>query len=84
MKHNLYSFSLCCLQIKLKLGPGVKTLDDLIADGQQGTFDFAFIDADKENYRNYYDRCLVLVRKGGLICIDNVLWSGYLSFLFKT
>ena len=58
------------------LGPGVETLDSLIAAGQKGLFDFAFIDADKENYYNYYERCLILVRQGGLICVDNVLWSG--------
>ena len=59
------------------LGPGVSTLDKLIQNGHRETFDFAFIDADKENNRNYYERCLVLVRKGGLICNDNVLWGGY-------
>ena len=57
------------------VGPGVESLDKLI-QGQKETFDFAFIDADKENNHNYYERCLILVRKGGLICIDNVLWGG--------
>ncbi len=63
-------------KIELRLGPAVDTLDRLIADGSGGSFDFAFIDADKSNYANYYERALVLVRTGGLIAIDNVLWGG--------
>lgn len=47
-------------------------IEKLIEDGQSGTFDFAFVDADKDNYRTYYEQCLKLVRKGGLIAIDNV------------
>jgi predicted O-methyltransferase YrrM len=63
-------------KIDLHLAPALDTMDALIAEGQRGTFDFAFIDADKTNYANYYDRALSLVRTGGLIAIDNVLWDG--------
>jgi caffeoyl-CoA O-methyltransferase len=62
-------------KIELRLGPALATLDALIAADVE-TFDFAFIDADKGNYSNYYDRALNLVRPGGLIAIDNVLWGG--------
>ncbi|HET9539003.1 MAG TPA: class I SAM-dependent methyltransferase, partial [Candidatus Limnocylindria bacterium] len=63
-------------RITLRLAPAVETLDELVAEGQGSLFDLAFIDADKGNYDNYYERALRLVRPGGLIAIDNVLWSG--------
>src|SRR5688572_22776901 len=61
-------------RIRLELGPALSTLDRRIAAGEGGSYDFAFIDADKENYHAYYERCLQLLRQGGLIAIDNVLW----------
>ncbi len=62
-------------KIDLKLAPATETLDAMIGAGQGG-YDFAFIDADKENYGRYYEQCLRLLRVGGLIAIDNVLWHG--------
>lgn len=63
-------------KIDLRLAPAAQTLDERIANGEEGRYDFAYIDADKTGYDAYYERCLKLLRSNGLIAIDNVLWSG--------
>jgi predicted O-methyltransferase YrrM len=63
-------------KIELKMGPAERTLAQLVTGGGCGKYDYAFIDADKERYDLYYERCLELLRPGGLIAIDNTLWDG--------
>ena len=63
-------------KIDLRVAPAAETLDQLLADGGQAAYDFAFVDADKTGYDGYYERLLRLVRPGGLIAFDNTLWGG--------
>ena len=63
-------------KVKLNIAPAAHTLKELINSGEEGTFDFAFIDADKTGYDEYFELCLVLMRKGGILAFDNTLWGG--------
>jgi caffeoyl-CoA O-methyltransferase len=66
-------------KITLRLGPGLDTLDRMIASGAIGDYDFVFVDADKEGYPAYYERAMRLLRSGGIACFDNTLWSGAIA-----
>jgi len=66
-------------KITLHIAPALATLEQLLNNGEANTFDFVFIDADKNNYINYYEKSLTLLRPGGLIAVDNVLWSGQVA-----
>ena len=70
-------------RVDLRIGPGIDSLDGLLADGRENTFDLAFIDADKKSYPDYYERCLRLVRPGGVVVLDNVLWGGEIADMTK-
>ncbi len=63
-------------KIDLRIGPATDTLDAMLAGGDGESYDFAFIDADKPGYDGYYERCLALLRPGGVIAVDNALWGG--------
>ena len=66
-------------RVDLRIGPGIDGLDSLLAEGRAGTFDLAFIDADKRSYPDYYERMIELLRPGGVVALDNVLWGGEIA-----
>lgn len=76
LAHRFWETAGVLPKVRLELRPALETLDMLLKQGEEEAFDFAFIDADKVNYGDYFDRCLKLIRSGGLIAVDNVLWGG--------
>jgi predicted O-methyltransferase YrrM len=70
-------------RVDLRIGPGIDSLDALLAEGRENTFDLAFVDADKKSYPDYYERCVRLVRPGGVVALDNVLWGGEIADMAK-
>lgn len=70
--------------IELRLAPALETLEAVLSEGGAESFDYAFIDADKGNYTAYYEHCLALLRPGGMILVDNVLWSGRVADAAET
>ena len=70
-------------RVDLRIGPGIDSLDAMLAEGRENTFDLAFIDADKKSYPDYYERCVRLARPGGVIVLDNVLWGGEIVDMAK-
>jgi predicted O-methyltransferase YrrM len=71
-------------RVDLRLGPALETLDELLAGGAAGTFDFAFVDASKREYPDYHERIVRLLRQGGLVVYDNVFWAGEILDESKT
>jgi caffeoyl-CoA O-methyltransferase len=71
-------------RVDLRIGPGVDSLDALLAEGRANTFDLAFVDADKKSYPDYYERIVDLLRPGGVVALDNVLWGGEITDPSKT
>jgi predicted O-methyltransferase YrrM len=76
MARRYWSEAGVAARIDLRLAPALDTLSDLAAHGGKGSYDFAFVDADKARYEAYYEACLELLRPGGLVALDNMLWSG--------
>lgn len=76
MAHRYWKEACVENMIDLRIGPAIETLQQLLIQGYENSYDFAFIDADKPSYDSYYELCLRLVRRGGLIVLDNMLYHG--------